>query len=207
MARAGRGPLLLFALVALAGALLFAILTSGFQAVTSDGARRLALERAPRALPAIELIDSAGQPFSLASLAGPARHTTLLTLTYTSCTSICRTSVAGQAYLQQQLRAHHLEARVRLLTISFDPARDNPAALRAYGRGMKADPALWRLATVTSPAGLAALLKLFEVVVLADGLGGWVHNGALFMVDGQNRLMRAYDIDQPDQALADLLED
>lgn len=200
-------PWLALVLLALAGALLFGALTRGFRAVTSDGVRRIDLQRSPRALPPIALIDSAGAAFSLADIGGAARRTTLITLAYTRCVEICRTSASGQAYLQQQLRERGLDRRVQLLTISFDPRRDTPAALRAYARTMQADPARWRFATVRDPADLPRLLKLFDIVVLPDGMGGFVHNGAIFVADAGARLVRSYDIDRPDQALADLLPD
>ena len=203
----GWGPALAMCALALASLLLFDHLTRGFQAVTSDGVRRIDLVRAPRPLPAIELVDSAGARFSLADLAGPGGQTTLITLVYTHCVDICRTAASGQAYLQQELRARGLNNRVRQLTISFDPKRDTPEALRAYARGMQADPLRWRFATVADAADLARLLKAFEVVVLADGRGGLVHNGAIFVADRFGRLVQTYDLDRPDQALADLLLD
>ncbi|MBJ7308978.1 SCO family protein [Rugamonas sp. CCM 8940] len=193
--------------LALAGLLLFDHLTRSFKAVTSDGVRRIDMARTPRALPAIELVDSTGAHFSLADIAGAGGQTTLITLVYTYCVDICRTTASGQAYLQQELRARGLDNHVRQLTISFDPWRDTPQALRAYARSMKADPLRWRFATVADPADLARLLKVFEVVVLPDGQGGLVHNGAIFVADPHGRLVQTYDLDRPDQALADLLLD
>jgi protein SCO1/2 len=72
---------------------------------------------------------------------------------------------------------------------------------------MQADPLRWRFATVADAADLARLLKAFEVVVLPDGRGGLVHNGAIFVADPLGRLVQTYDLDRPDQALADLLLD
>lgn len=201
------GPGLAMCALALAGLLLFDHLTRGFQAVTSDGVRRIDLVRAPRPLPAIQLVDSAGARFSLADIAGPSGQSTLITLVYTHCVDVCRTAASGQAYLQQELRARGLDNHVRQLTISFDPGRDTPEALRAYARGMQADPLRWRFATVADAADLARLLKAFEVVVLPDGRGGLVHNGAIFAADRFGRLVQTYDLDRPDQALADLLLD
>jgi tellurite resistance protein len=198
------GPAIAMVLLALAGLALFGSLTRGFQAVTSDGVRRIDMERRARTLPAITLVDSGGRLFSLNDIG--ARNT-LITLGYTTCVDICRTTASGQAYLQQELRARKLDEQVRLLTISFDPARDTPAALAAYARKMKADPARWTFATVADPADLPRLLKLFEIVVLPDGLGGFVHNGAIFLAGPDGRVVRTYDIDRPDQALADLLPD
>lgn len=195
------------ALVCFAGVALFGVMTRGFAAVTSDGVRRLDIARVQPPLPAIALVDSRGKVFSLANPDPQQRRTTVITLVYTQCVAICRSTVSGQAYLQQQFRERRLGQRVRLLTISFDPVRDTPAVLGDYARKMNADPALWTVATVADPADLARLLRVFEIVVLPDGRGDYVHNGAIFIVDERARLVRAYDVDRPDQVLADLIPD
>jgi protein SCO1/2 len=183
----------------------FAHVTRGFRAVTADGVRRIDLARSPRALPAISMIRSNGQAFQLSDIGKQGSHATLVTLVYTRCMTICRVGASGQAYLQQEILARGLENQVKLLTLSFDPANDTPQALSAYARRMRADTKLWEFATVTDVADLGSLLKLFEIVVLPDGLGGYSHNAALFLVDRQGRVSRAYDIDRPDAVLADLL--
>lgn len=200
------GPAAALLLVAAAGAGVFGMLTRGFGAVTADGVRRIDLARDPRALPAIRMTDASGAAFMLDALNRDGR-TTVITLGYTRCIEICRTTASGQSYLQQELRARGMDARVRLLTISFDPAHDTPPALRAYARRMKADPARWDFATVADPADLARLLAMFGIVVLSDGLGGYVHNGAIFVAAADGRVARTFDLDRPDQALAYLLPD
>ena len=94
---------------------------------------------------------------------------------------------------------------MRLLTLSFDPANDTPQVMHDYARRVGADPDLWQFATVRSSADLPALLKTFDIIVLPDGLGGYSHNAALFLIDERGRLSRAYDIDRPDLAMADYL--
>ncbi|MGO4815425.1 SCO family protein, partial [Cupriavidus sp. 2MCAB6] len=175
--------------------------------VSADGARRLDLARAPRELPALVLLDQAGarHAFGGAAAAKGGAPLTLVTFVYTQCTAVCRTSASGQAWLQQQLRERRLQDSVRLLTLSFDPVHDQPAVLRAYARTLRADPALWTFATVAEPARLRSLLDAFGIVVLPDGLGGYSHNAALFLVDGDGRLAAAYDVERPDLALADVL--
>lgn len=201
------GPDLALMLVLVAALALFGGLTRGFQTVSSDGARRIDMQRAPPSLDDIALVDSGGQPLSLSGAAARPGHTTLITLAYTTCIDICRTTASGLAYLQQELAARGMDQRIQLLTISFDPARDTPAALAAYGKKMKADPARWTFATVRDQSDLARLLDKFGIVVLPDGLGGFVHNGAIFVADERGRVVRSYDLDRPDQALADLLPD
>ncbi|MHA7684547.1 SCO family protein [Cupriavidus sp. PET2-C1] len=212
MTRAWSKTLAMVALVlVLAGAAVFAT-TRGLRTLSADGARRLDLARAPRELPALALLDQTGRQHAFG---GPmpqgegsgerGRPVTLVTFVYTRCLAICRTSASGQAWLQQQLRERGLQDRVRLLTLSFDPARDTPAALLAYARTLRADPAIWTFATVAEPARLRGLLDAFGIVVLPDGLGGYSHNAALFLVDAQGRLAAAYDVERPDLALADVL--
>ena len=60
------------------------------------------------------------------------------------------------------------------------------------------------VARVADPAELEALLDAFAVVVLPDGVGGFVHNAAIYRVDVEGRLVRVYDPDAADRAIADL---
>ncbi len=179
--------------------------TAGFTAVSADGVRRSTLAQAPRALPDIALIDQAGRPFGLGAYGTPSPQATFVTLVYVQCQTVCRTSASGQAWLQHAIRARGLEHKLRLLTLSFDPANDSPAVLDAYASKLGADSALWKFATVRDGADLPRLLDLFSLVVLPDDLGGYSHNAALFLLDANGRLSRAYDIDRPDLALADFL--
>mgnify|MGYP003582504419 CR=1 FL=1 len=205
MKRSAIGTLTATALVVVLALAAFGGVTRGFAAVTSDGVRRLDLERAPRSLPDIPLVDQSGQVLSLAEYGKPSAYTTFVTLVYVSCQTICRTSAAGQSFLQQEIRARGLGDKVRLLTLSFDPVNDTPQILARHARSLGADRAIWRSATVRNPADLASMLNLFDLVVIPDGLGGYSHNAALFRIDQGGRLTKAYDVDRPDLALADYL--
>ncbi|MDN5843302.1 MAG: SCO family protein, partial [Alcaligenaceae bacterium] len=119
--------------------------------------------------------------------------------------TICRRRMSGLSWMQLAIQSRGLEDRVRLLTLSFDPANDTPQVMAEHARRFGADPQLWTFATVRDHADLDGLLKLFDIVVLPDGLGGYAHNAALFLIDEKGWLSRAYDIDRPDLALADYL--
>lgn len=197
--------LLATAVVAAAAACAFGGVTYGFAAVTSDGVRRADIARSPRSLPAVDLLDSAGRPLSLLDYGEPSRHATFVALVYVRCQTVCLSTAAGQSWLQAEIQARGLGDRVRLLTLSFDPASDSPAVLAEHARRLGADPALWRFATVRNADSLNRMLDVFDIVVLPDGLGGYSHNAALFLVEEDGRLSRAYDIERPDVALADYL--
>lgn len=205
MASSAVRSLVATAAVVLMGIGTFAALTSGFKAVTSDGVRRIQLQQKPRALPDLALVDERGQALSLASYGTPSPIVTFVTLIYVQCQSICRTSVSGQSWLQHAIQNRGLQDKVRLLTLSFDPVNDSPEIMANHARRINANANLWRFATVHDPVELPALLKTFDIIVLPDGLGGYSHNAALFLVNQDGRLSRAYDIDRPDLALADYL--
>jgi protein SCO1/2 len=51
------------------------------------------------------------------------------------------------------------------------------------------------------------LLQTFEVFILPDGRGGYAHNAALFVVNGQGDLIQALPVDSPEAALRELAFD
>lgn len=172
-------------------------LTLGFEVWTTEGARRLAWARAPATVPDV-LVEGPGVAaqslVALLAQGGP----TLVDFIYTRCETVC--SASGTVFQQAQA-AGTPGRRLRLLSISFDPANDDVAVLDAYGARMGADTAVWRFARVTDPARLPRLLDSFGVTVVADGRGGFEHNAALLLVDGQARLVRAFDYDDLQGAL------
>lgn len=184
---------------------LFGWASRGFAVVTSDGARRVDMERSPRVVPDIDLIDSRGDVLTLSERVGKGR-VTIVALVYTRCTTICRVTASSEAYLQAQIRSRALDDQIRLLTLSFDPAHDTPDTLARYARRMRVDRDVWTIATVSNVEDLSRMLDVFGIVVIPDGLGGYEHNGALFVIDKAGRLAGAYDIGSPDRALADLLD-
>ena len=58
------------------------------------------------------------------------------------------------------------------------------------------------MASVPDAAQLQRLLAAWQVVVIADGVGGYEHNAALLVVDDQGRLVRIFDHSESVAALA-----
>ena len=187
--------------VAAAGVAALAAITDGFRTATTDGAWRLAVAARPRVIPDVTLVDQTGATFRLSALRG---RPVLVAFFYTNCPAICGL-LAGQFQLMLDALFERSGGReVRLLSISFDTARDNVAALADYAERLGADGRTWRVARVGDPTELEALLNAFGVVVLPDGAGGFVHNAAIYRVDADGRLARVYDPVAADQAIADL---
>jgi protein SCO1 len=86
-------------------------------------------------------VTDAGQPFKLAALRG---HPVVLAMFFTSCGYACPRIVADMARLEQSLPAE-TRAQVRFVLVSFDDARDTPAALRTYREAHGLGAARWTL--------------------------------------------------------------
>jgi protein SCO1/2 len=70
----------------------------------------------------------------------------VVTFFYTSCTTICPVLSTGFANLQARLGDS--PRRIRLISITIDPARDTPAVLKGYGARFRAK-ANWSFLTGT----------------------------------------------------------
>ncbi len=186
-------PLLAGVLAAGVGAVAFE--TDGFRVVTSDGARALAVAAHPQPVPDARLVDQDGRQFSLGDYRGKP---VLVEFIYTRCPTIC--SVLGDQF--HRVLAAAPERDFALLSISFDPAHDDRGARADYGARFGAVAPRWRIAAAADADGLAALERSFGVVVIPDGMGGFVHDGAVYLVDGEGRLARVLDPDTEPALLA-----
>ncbi len=187
--------------IALLGGLAFFLVTEGFTAVTSEGARRLAVLRNPAPLPSLRLVDTRGEAVDLAQLSRDKDRVWIADFIYTRCLAVCNALGGSFQQLQKRIVAGKSGASVGLLSISFDPASDSREVLATYGQGLQADPARWRFVRVEQEAELPPLLDHFGVVVIPDGLGGFQHNAALHVIAG-GKILRIFDYDQADAALA-----
>jgi protein SCO1 len=192
-----RGFPVLLAVVLATGIGALAFATDGFRVVTSARARQLSIERQPLALPDVRLRDQDGNAFSLLGYRG---RPLLVDFIYTRCPTLC--SARGDDFHRVMELAHDAATRIDLLSISFDPGNDDSEALRLYADRYGAVAPRWRIATPTDARGLGALLQSFGVVVIPDGMGGFIHNSAVYVVDGRGRLVRILDPDAPVRILA-----
>lgn len=182
-----RGFVLLLAAVLTGGVGALWAATSGFQIVTSAGARRLAVERAPLPLPEVILVDQDGHRFSLRDYRG---RRVLVDFIYTRCPTVC--GILGDDFGRLKVRMPD----AALVSISFDPERDDRAALQRYAERYSARAPGWRIAAPAERRGLAPLLRRFDVVAIPDGFGGFEHDAAIYLVDRQNRIADVFDVDR-----------
>ncbi len=153
----------------------------------------LAIAQPPKARPlpgdsvyqlALPLTTQDARTVDWRSLRGKVR---LVSMFYTSCQYICPLIVESGKAVERQLTPAQ-QARLGVLLISMDPARDGPAALSAVATKRKLDAARWTLASprkddVRKVAGVLGI----RYRLLADG--EFNHTSALILLDAEGRII------------------
>jgi protein SCO1/2 len=191
-------------LIATSAVLLIAVsafsgLTHGFTVITTETARRETVAARPIAIPPLAGVDQLGRHRALVE--ADDTRVAIVDFIYTRCTSICLALGDSYQQLQAQILAAHLERRVRLVTVSFDPEHDTREVVADYADRMRVNPDLWTVLTPDDPQRLRVALSTFGVIVRPADRGQFVHNAAFNIVDRHGRLARIVPIDQPRLAL------
>lgn len=175
--------------------------TDGLRAFTAETARREAVLRAPRPVPAVPLEDQDGRRFTLDEYRG---RRVAVEFIYTRCASVCLSLGTAFRQIRDAVPPQKLGSEFALVSLSFDPEHDDPAALSTWAAAHGADGRYWRVARAADPARLQALLDAFGIVVVPDGLGGFEHNAAIHLLGPDGRLARIADIEDPRGFLANI---
>jgi protein SCO1 len=100
-------------------------------------------------------------------------HITLLGFIYTTCVDPDGCPLAYRVFeaLRHSVASRGLGERVQLVTLSFDPLRDTPAAMQRYGSRVDRKPGNppWYFMTTRSPRALAPLVEGFGQDVRETG--------------------------------------
>jgi len=175
-----------------AGVGVLAGVTDEFRAYTAESARRINVREHTPLVPPLPLQTAADERTSFAQFRG---RWLLVDFIYTNCVTYCSVQGGEFARLQRELAGPIANRKVTLLSVSFDPERDDPAALASYQRIHGDHGAGWIAARPVDHADLAGLMRVFGVVAVPDGLGGFVHNAAIAVVNPEGRLVTILDWD------------
>jgi protein SCO1 len=133
----------------------------------------------------------------------------IMTFIYTRCPlpTFCPLMDRHFATMQKPLKADPVLARVRLVTVSFDPLTDTPAVLKEHARTLHADLSRWTFLTGDRDDidRFAARFGVSVARALNDARD-ITHNLRTVIIDGQGKLVKVYTGNDwtPDQVLADL---
>ncbi len=175
--------------------LLVAALSAG-----ADASRLAVIRQAPD----FTLTDQDGRTVRSADLRGKV---VVVSFVFTTCNGTCPATTHRMSALAQALKEQGLFKgdAVRLLSITLDPARDTPEALRRYMKLYDADPAHWGF--LTGPR------EKVEKVIAAWGMwarpaanGQLDHPSRIFLIDPRWRVREIYSLEyfKPAWALDDV---
>lgn len=141
------------------------------------------------------LLGASGDPAPLLGL--EPGEAALVSFVYLSCGEACPLATATLHRLDRRLAADpELAARVRLVTVSFDPARDTPARMRALAESL-APRGRWAFLTASGPDALRPVLADFgqDAVWIPGGPEApdrLRHVLKIFLVDDARRVRNIY---------------
>ena len=144
------------ALVAIAVAVLLVLVVGAVAAFGVGQPPPVTGVQMDRPVPDLQLVDSSGQPTSLAAFHG--RYVVLAPF-LTLCHEVCPITTGAFIEMQQAIRQAGLSGRVVFVETTVDPGRDSPARLRAYAQLTGSD---WTLLT-GSAAQIASFWQFFGV--------------------------------------------
>ena len=135
-----------------------------------------------RLAPGFLLTDQTGHSLTSEDVRGDI---VLYNFGYTSCGDTCDEMNQTMRQIQSRIdEADVGDTAVRLVTISFDPESDDPAALAEYGSQVGADGEQWAFATA-EPDHLANVVKAgFQAWYERKDDGSFIFDPAFVLVDG-----------------------
>lgn len=141
-------------------------------------------------LPEYRFTNQLGQAISTSQFRGRALAITFI---FTRCPfpTFCPRTMENFAEAQRKLLAlANGPTNWHLLTISFDPAFDTPAVLKAYGQTHGADPRRWTLAT-GALIDITAIAEQFGLTFWSAD-GGISHNLRTAVIDPSGRVRKIF---------------
>ncbi|MGE3809606.1 MAG: SCO family protein [Gemmataceae bacterium] len=119
----------------------------------------------------------------------------LVSFIFTTCNGTCPATTHRMGQVQEELRRRGLlgKGKVQLLSISLDPARDTPDALRRYLKLYDADTAHWSFLT-GDPTDVKKVIADWGMWVKPADNGQLDHPSRIFLVDKDARIREIYNL-------------
>jgi protein SCO1/2 len=181
--------------------LLLAQATDGGRAFTTETLRRSEVARQAWPVPPLVVRNARGEVSDLRDVLARDGRVWIVGFIYTRCNTLCLALGTEFQRLQQQIESRGLQQRVGLLSVSFDPAHDDAAALADYAQRMRLQPGIWQVRALAEAGDRRRLLDAFGIMVIPAPLGEWEHNAALHVVSARGELVRILDLNEIDYAL------
>lgn len=146
-------------------------------------------------------LDSSGKAVNLYDLMGD--KIVLLSFIYSTCTEVngCPLATAVFHQIQRRLAKHPEVARkLRLITLSFNPAHDTPKIMQAYGKGLASEALDWRFLTTASQEHLQPILDAYGQSLIKEFdengrfSGSYSHILRVLLIDRALQIRNIYSV-------------
>ncbi len=179
----------------------FAISALKNVAAESNGESRLAVIRS---MPEFALTDQDNRTVRSSDLRGKVA---LVSFIFTTCNGTCPATTHRMSLVHQTLKSRGLlkDGRVRLVSITLDPARDTPEVLGRYMQLYDLDAKHWSF--LTGPAeDVDRTIAAWDMWVRPAANGQLDHPSRIFLVDPQARVREIYNLSflKPDWVAEDV---
>jgi protein SCO1/2 len=150
---------------------------------------------------AAALTDQDGHSFKLVERRG---HPVLVSMFYNSCQFVCPMLIDTMRMTEKSLSADE-RARLSMMLITFDPARDDVKTLKSIAGTRALDPQHWTLAR-TDPASVRKIAATLGIQYRKLADGEYNHTTVLVLLDGEGRIVgRTQKMGEADPAFVKLL--
>jgi cytochrome c peroxidase len=151
-----------------------------------------------------EVVDKTGETLRLHHLF--ADKYVLLAFIYSSCNDVNGCPLSSHVFYQikRAMKGDPLLAdRLKLVSLSFDPANDTPKVMELYGNNFRyaGNVGEWQFITTASERELQPILKAYnqEIIREIDANGkasvGYSHVLRVFLIDPEKRIRNIYSVD------------
>ena len=153
------------------------------------------------------VLDDAGRPHHLYDYLGD--RVVVLSFIYTTCSDVNGCPLASFVLKRVQdlaLTRPNVRDRLRLVSVSFDPAHDTPPVIAEYGSHLRAPNFDWTFLTTASDRALQPLLDRYDQAVFRDENGALSHILRVMLIDREKRVRNIYSVSflHPDTVLSDV---
>jgi cytochrome c peroxidase len=124
-----------------------------------------------------------------------AGRVTLLSFIYTHCDDVngCPLASFVMGQIAKRLKADaRIADKLRLVSFSFDPARDTPEVLERYAQPFRPPGVAWDFVTSASLATLAPTLAAYQQSVQQSEGHAFAHILRVFLIDSRMRVRNIY---------------
>ncbi|MBA3817492.1 MAG: SCO family protein [Deltaproteobacteria bacterium] len=158
-------------------------------------------------VPAFELVDAQGLPFTEEGLRG---HPTIINFIFTRCDTICPVISMKMQRVEDKTRDKR-GVSIKMLSITVDPEHDTAERLAGFAARYKANPDRWKF--LTGPADQVRSLvegtfmnSTLHEGTTRSGAPNIAHSGYFLLVDSELKIRGAYDstdVQRLDQLMRD----